>query len=186
MESQFEIEKKTSLDLRKEISKYLPFWFWFVGFTAATLFIANVYLRYTPIVFQNSAKIKILDNSNTPFKMANEGIMIVGKGKSKLGNDLQVIKSDRILEMVARELNLTTSYFLPGRILNSEQWKNCMIRVEWLDDPISVDFINLNLNLIVTNRGFKIEEFGDKELAFDKKYVINNISRRINYNYLRY
>ena len=183
MESQFEIEKKTSLDLRKEISKYLPFWFWFVGFTAATLFIANVYLRYTPIVFQNSAKIKILDNSNTPFKMANEGIMIVGKSKSKLGNDLQVIKSDRILEMVARELNLTTSYFLPGRILNSEQWKNCMIRVEWLDDPISVDFINLNLNLIVTNRGFKIEEFGDKELAFDKKYVIDNISFKIKPNF---
>ncbi len=179
MESQFETEKKASLDLRKEISKYLPFWFWFVGFTAATLFIANVYLRYTPIVFQNSAKIKILDNSNTPFKMANEGIMIVGKSKSKLGNDLQVIKSDRILEMVARELNLTTSYFLPGRILNSEQWKNCIIRVEWLDDPSSEDFINLNLNLIVTNRGFKIEEFGDKELAFDKKYVINNISFKI-------
>ena len=179
MESQFEIEKKASLDLRKEISKYLPFWFWFVGFTAATLFIANVYLRYTPIVFQNSAKIKILDNSNTPFKMANEGIMIVGKGKSKLGNDLQVIKSDRILEMVARKLNLTTSYFLPGRILNSEQWNNCIIRVEWLDDPSSVDFINLNLNLIVTNRGFKIEEFGDKELAFDKKYVIDNISFKI-------
>ena len=80
--------------------------------------------------------------------MANEGIMIVGKSKSKLGNDLQVIKSDRILEMVARELNLTTSYFLPGRILNSEQWKNCIIRIEWLDNPSSVDFINLNLNLL--------------------------------------
>ena len=183
MESQFEIEKKASIDLRKEISKYLPFWFWFVGFTAATLFIANVYLRYTPIVFQNSAKIKILDNSNTPFKMANEGIMIVGKGKSKLGNDLQVIKSDRILEMVARELNLTTSYFLPGRILNSEQWKNCIIRIEWLDNPSSVDFINLNLNILVTNKGFKIEEFGDKELAFDKKYVIDNISFKIKPNF---
>ena len=44
-------------------------------------------------------------------------------------------------------------------------------------------FINLNLNLIVTNRGFKIEEFGDKELAFDKKYVIDNISFKIKPNF---
>lgn len=182
MESQFEIEKKSNLDIRREISKYLPFWFWFVGFTAASLFIANIYLRYTPIVFQNSAKIKILDNTNSAFKMANEGLMLVGKNKSKLGNDLQVIKSDRILEMVARELNLTTSYYMPGRIINTEQWKNSIIRVEWLDDPNKMDFVDLKLNVIITKKGFKIEELGDKELYFDKKYVFNSTSFKLKPN----
>ena len=112
MENQFTTtqENKNGFDIRLEINKYLPFWFWFVGFTAATLFIANFYLRYTPTVYQNSAKIKILDNSNSPFKMSTEGIFIVGKSKAKLGNDLQIIKSDRILQVVARELNLTTTF----------------------------------------------------------------------------
>ena len=180
MENQFTTqENKNGFDIRLEINKYLPFWFWFVGFTAATLFIANFYLRYSPIVYQNSAKIKILDNSNSPFKMSTEGIFIVGKNKAKLGNDLQIIKSDRILQIVARELNLTTAYYLPGRIMNSEQWKNCPFKIEWLSTDNSLDEKSLSLNLTITKKGFKIEELGDKEMIFNKSYVINNIPFKI-------
>ena len=179
MESNFSQENKTGFDIRLEINKYLPFWFWFVGFTAATLFIANFYLRYSPPVYQNSAKIKILDNSNSPFKMSTEGIFIVGKSKAKLGNDLQIIKSDRILEVVARELNLTTSYYLPGRIINSEQWKNSPVKIEWLSPDNMLDEKSLSLNLTITKKGFKIEELGNKELVFNKRYVINNIPFKI-------
>lgn len=179
MESNFSQENKTVFDIRLEINKYLPFWFWFVGFTAATLFIANFYLRYSPPVYQNSAKIKILDNSNSPFKMSTEGIFIVGKSKAKLGNDLQIIKSDRILDVVARELNLTTSYYLPGRIMNSEQWKNSPVKIEWLSPDNIFDEKSLSLNLTITEKGFKIEELGNKEMVFNKRYLINNIPFKI-------
>ena len=180
MENQFTTkENKNGFDIRLEINKYLPFWFWFVGFTAATLFIANFYLRYSPPVYQNSAKIKILDNSNSPFKMSTEGIFIVGKSKAKLGNDLQIIKSDRILEVVARELNLTTSYYLPGRIMNSEQWKNSPVKIEWLSPGNILDEKSLSLNLTITKKGFKIEELGNEEMVFNKRYEINNIPFKI-------
>ena len=179
MDSNISQENKTGFDIRLEINKYLPFWFWFVGFTAATLFIANFYLRYSPPVYQNSAKIKILDNSNSPFKMSTEGIFIVGKSKAKLGNDLQIIKSDRILDVVARELNLTTSYYLPGRIMNSEQWKNSPVKIEWLSPDNIFDEKSLSLNLTITEKGFKIEELGNKEMVFNKRYLINNIPFQI-------
>jgi capsular exopolysaccharide synthesis family protein len=180
MENQFTTqENKNGFDIRLEFNKYLPFWFWFVGFTATTLFIAHFYLRYSPPVYQNSAKIKILDNSNSPFKMSTEGIFIVGKNKAKLGNDLQIIKSDRILKTVARELNLTTAYYLPGRIMNSEQWKNCPVRIEWLSTDNMIEEKSLSLNLTITKKGFKIEELGNKEMIFDKKYVINNTPFKI-------
>jgi capsular exopolysaccharide synthesis family protein len=183
MENQFTTqENKDGFDIRLEINKYLPFWFWFVGFTAATLFIAHFYLRYSPPVYQNSAKIKILDNSNSPFKMSTEGIFIVGKNKAKLGNDLQIIKSNRILKTVAKELNLTTSYYLPGRIMNSEQWKNCPVKIEWLSTDDMLEEKSLSLNLTITKKGFKIEELGNKEMIFDKKYVINNTPFKIKSN----
>jgi capsular exopolysaccharide synthesis family protein len=183
MENQFTTEENVKgFDIRQEINKYLPFWFWFVGFTAATLFIAHFYLRYSPPVYQNSAKIKILDNSNSPFKMSTEGIFIVGKSKAKLGNDLQIIKSERILGTVARELNLTTAYFLPGRIMNSEQWKNSPVKIEWLVPANSIEEKSLSLNLTITKKGFKIEELGNKEMIFDKKYVINNTPFKIKLN----
>jgi Mrp family chromosome partitioning ATPase len=179
MESNLSQENKTGFNILLEINKYLPFWFWFVGFTAASFFIANFYLRYSPPVYQNSAKIKILDNSNSPFKLSTEGIFLVGKNKAKLGNDLQIIKSDRILKTVARELNLTTAYYLPGRILNSEQWKICPVKIEWLSPDKIFDEKSLSLNLTITKKGFKIEELGNKEMIFDKKYVINNTSFKI-------
>ncbi|NBU81807.1 MAG: polysaccharide biosynthesis tyrosine autokinase, partial [Flavobacteriaceae bacterium] len=183
MENEFTTqENKNGFDIRLEINKYLPFWFWFVGFTAASLFIAHFYLRYSPPVFQNSAKIKILDNSNSPFKMSTEGIFIVGKSKAKLGNDLQIIKSDRILRAVARELNLTTAYYLPGRIMNSEQWKNCPVKIEWLTTDNFLAEKSVSLNLTITKKGFKIEELGNKEMIFDKRYVINNIPFKIKSN----
>lgn len=183
MENQFTTqENKNGFDIRLEINKYLPFWFWFVGITAASLFIAHFYLRYSPPVFENSAKIKILDNSNSPFKMSTEGIFIVGKSKAKLGNDLQIIKSDRILRIVAKELNLTTSYYLPGRIMNSEQWKNSSIKIEWLVPANTIEEKSVSLNLTMTKKGFKIEELGNKEMIFDKRYVINNIPFKIKSN----
>ena len=183
MENQFTTEEnKNGFDIRLEINKYLPFWFWFVGFSAATLFIAHFYIRYSPPVYQNSAKIKILDNSNSPFKMSTEGIFIVGKSKAKLGNDLQIIKSDRILRIVARELNLTTAYYLPGRIMNSEQWKNCPVKIEWLSAANMLEEKSFSVNLTITKKGFKIEELGNKEMIFDKKYVINNTPFKIKSN----
>lgn len=179
MESNFTEESNPPFDIRLEINKYLPFWFWFVGFTAASLFIAYFYLRYSPIVYQNSAKIKILDNSSSPFKMSTEGIFIVGKNRAKLGNDLQTIKSDRILRTVAQELNLTTSYYLPGRIMNKELWKNCPVKIEWLSPDGMLDEKSLSLNLTITRKGFKIEELGNKEMELNKRYAINNIPFKI-------
>ena len=101
MESNLSQENKTGFDIRLEINKYLPFWFWFVGFTAASFFIANFYLRYSPPVYQNSAKIKILDNSNSPLQLSTQGILFAGKNKAKLGKDLEILKSNRILKAVA-------------------------------------------------------------------------------------
>ncbi len=183
MESNLFQENKNRFDIRVEINKYLPFWFWFVGFTAAALFIANFYLRYSPPIYQNSAKIKILDNSNSPLQLSTEGIFFAGKNKAKLGNDLEILKSDRILKLVARELNLTTSYYSPGRILNSELWPIVPIKIEWLNTDDKFDEKSLSLNLTTTKKGFKIEELGNREMIFDKKYVIKNMSFKIKSNY---
>jgi len=183
MESNLFQENKNRFDIRIEINKYLPFWFWFVGFTAAALFIANFYLRYSPPVYQNSAKIKILDNSNSPLQLSTEGIFFAGKNKAKLGNDLEILKSDRILKAVARKLNLTTSYYSPGRILNSELWNIIPLEIEWLSSDDMFEEKSLSLNLTITKKGFKIEELGNKEMIFDKKYVINNTSFKIKSKY---
>lgn len=172
-------DNKKTIDIRNEINKYLPFWFWFVGFTSLTLLLAHFYLRYTPPTFETSAKMKILDNSGSPFKMSSDGIFIVGKSKSKLDNDLEIIKSDRILEVVANELNMSTTYFLPGRVIDTELWKNSPIEIEWLSPADSQDELAAKLTIIITKKRFKIEEISSKELYFNKTYYIGKIPFRV-------
>jgi capsular exopolysaccharide synthesis family protein len=172
-------ESKRAIDIRNEIIKYLPFWFWFVGFTILTLLVANFYLRYTPPTYETSAKIKILDNSGSPFKMSSDGIFIVGKSKSKLDNDLEIIKSDRILEVVAKDLNMSTTYYLPGRVIDTELWKNSPIEIEWLSTEKTQSELTAKLTVSFTKKGFKIEEISNKELFFNKTYFLGKIPFRI-------
>jgi uncharacterized protein involved in exopolysaccharide biosynthesis len=172
-------ESKKAIDIRNEINKYLPFWFWFVGFTILTLLLAHFYLRYTPPTFETSAKIKILDNSGSPFKMSSDGIFIVGKTKSKLDNDLEIIKSDRILEVVANDLNMSTTYYLPGRVIDSELWKNSPIEIEWLNPENTQSELTAKLTVTFTKKGFKIEEISNKEMSYNKTYFLGKIPFRI-------
>lgn len=172
-------ETKSAIDIRKEFNKYLPFWFWFVGFTSLTLLLAHFYLRYTPPTYETSAKIKILDNSGSPFKMSSDGIFIVGKSKSKLDNDLEIIKSDRILEVVATELNMSTTYYLPGRVIDSELWKTSPIEIIWQNPQDSQDDFTTKLTVTITKTGFKIEEISNNELSFNKTYFIGKIPFKI-------
>jgi hypothetical protein len=45
-----------------------------------------------------------------------------------------------------------------------------------------LDEKSLSLNLTITKKGFKIEELGNKEMIFDKNYVINNTPFKIKSN----
>ena len=58
-------EKNKGIDIRNEIYKYIPFWFWFVGFTIISIFVTYLYLRYTPNTYETVAKVKLIDNNNS-------------------------------------------------------------------------------------------------------------------------
>ena len=109
--SEFE---ENSVDWMLEVSKYLRYWYWFVLSAVVFMLGANVYLRYTPNSYQSAAKIKILDNSTNSFKMPSDAISLFAKSKLNLENEVEVIKSHRIMQMVVQKLNLTTAYTQTG------------------------------------------------------------------------
>ena len=63
--------------------------------------------------------------------------------------------------------------------MNSEQWKNSPVKIEWLSPDNILDEKSLSLNLTITKKGFKIDELGNNEMAFNKRYEINNIPFKI-------
>jgi len=176
MENNFTTPEATgSLDLRAEILKYFPFWFWFLGFVTVSLLLANVYLRYTPNAYEAVAKIKILDNSNSSFRLPSDGVSIFGRSKLNVKNELENLKSYRILGAVVSELDLMNTYYSPGRFLKTELWKVSPVTVEWFGSEESINDYSTSFTLTVTSTGFQIEEFGNKPMSFNQRYASGNL-----------
>lgn len=144
-----------TFDLLQEIGKYLNYWYWFILSVMVFVVGANVYLRYTPNNYQTLAKIKILDNSTNSFKMPTDGISLFAKSKLNLENEVEVIKSHRIMQMVVQKLNLTTNYFQTGLVKSSELWEDRPFTIEWMGETEGIVATQTAQLLIkIKNKGF--------------------------------
>lgn len=172
----FSQEHSKPLDLRNEVLKYLPFWFWFVGFIIVALLVANIYLRYTPNTYETTAKIKILDNSNSSFRMPSDGISIFARSKTNISNELEVLKSYRILGIVVEELDLMNSYYVPGRFIKTEVWETSPLKIVWHGDPDKIKNLSTNFTITIAKNGYEIEELSHRLMYYNKQYSYGDVS----------
>lgn len=181
MENQFEtIEPQEKVNIINELNKYVVYWKWFVVSVFIFLFGAYTYLRYTPNVYNSSAKIKILDNSTSSFKMPTDGISLFGRSKINLENEVEVIKSLRLLSGVVKELNLTTSYATIGYITESESWGNHPFKVEWLLPKDSLSTKSVSFTITMKDNGFVIYEGNDTSVKkFNEAFLVDGIPCKI-------
>jgi capsular exopolysaccharide synthesis family protein len=168
-------EKNKSLDIRNEIYKYIPFWFWFVGFTMVSVFVTYLYLRYTPNTYETVAKVKLIDNS----AQTNITVQTFSASRINYNDEIEAFTSYRIVEKVVNELNLTTSYYSPGRLVKKELWKNNPITIIWLSPSSSLESFSKSLAVTYTKNNYKIEELGEKVMDFNKIYSISGIKFKI-------
>ncbi|MDD2674361.1 MAG: polysaccharide biosynthesis tyrosine autokinase [Flavobacterium sp.] len=111
------------LDLKKELFNYLSYWKYFVICVAIGLFSAYFYLRYISPVYAIESKIKILEESNKGLKLPSELLgMMASRSGINLENELETMKSRRLIGPVVSQLNLTTSYYTVGKFKNTELW----------------------------------------------------------------
>lgn len=157
--------KKNNFNLEQEILKYISFWKWIVLSVIVALVICFFYLRYANDVYQTSAKIKILDNSNTSFKMATDNISIFGNNEISKENEIVIMKSFRIIDAVVDRLNLTTEIYGVGRIKSIELWKNAPFTVIWAKEKDSLTTKQTSFQIVLTKNGYKIKG-NDTEYKF--------------------
>jgi capsular exopolysaccharide synthesis family protein len=153
------------LNIKDEILKYLPFWYWILLGVIVSLFSAYIYLRYENNVYQTQAKIKILDNSNAAFKLPTDAVSIFGRGKVNLENEMEVIKSARIVSQVVDKLNLTTSIYSLGKIKTTELWKDMPFDVVWAEDTEKLKDMSFSFAIEITEKGYKLKDT-DTEYKF--------------------
>ncbi len=101
-------EKQT--DIKELIGKYLHFWPWFLASISLTVLGASLYMLYTEPVFNSSAKVKIIDNKETP-EFSLDVNKLFSKSTINLENEIALFKSYRLLKQVVEKLNLNISYY---------------------------------------------------------------------------
>lgn len=105
-------------NLKQELRKYLRYWPWFVLTLIITLISAYIYIRYAPRIYQTSAKIKVLDESDG--LALPTAAFIFKRSNINLANEIEVLNSYIILEDVAKELKLNTSFYEEGTIQTAQ------------------------------------------------------------------
>lgn len=150
------------ISIKDEVLKYLPYWYWILLGVVVSVFLAFIYLRYENNVYQTDAKIKILDNSNAAFKLPTDAVSIFGRGKVNLENEMEVMKSTRIVSQVVDKLNLTTSVYRLGKFKTTELWSDKPFDVIWAEDIETVNTKTFTFTVEITDNGYKLKDSGEE------------------------
>lgn len=124
--------------IREHVDAYLRKWPWFLATMFIALFIALMYLRYTPPTYNATATILI---KNQGSKSASELGAFKDLGLVDMMNIVDfenekiVLSSKSLSERVVDELNLTVSYFVEGKILDSEVYNYKPFKVKVTSQP---------------------------------------------------
>lgn len=141
-------EDEEQFDIKKALSRYVRYWPWFLAAIFISITIGYFYLRYAPVVFESVAKIKILDDSKQLNISADPLSLLNGGSKINMDNEIEVLKSYRILSEVVNELDLDVSYAVVGKLKTTAIWDAPFIvskafTKDSLKDPLSFT-VNVN------------------------------------------
>ena len=114
----FIIEEDSSFDLKQELFRYLRFWPWFIIGLIACLIGSYFYLRYAPRIYQTNAKVKILDEGKG--LEIPSSTFVFRRSNINLENEIEILRSYRILEQVVVDQNLTSVFYRIGNVKTAE------------------------------------------------------------------
>lgn len=176
MINEFENSKKETFDLisaLEELQKILQRNFKSIIISSCIiLFMILVYLLYTPKQFNTFAKIKILEENETSAFILEDMMNIDGAFRNEqiLENEIEILKSKKILELVIEELKLNHFYTENNFIKNINLNYNQIPFISNISSNNEKTFI-ITVN---TEEKFTIKNNNDKTVTrmFGEKFVL--------------
>lgn len=131
MESQPAV-KKTKLNLKKEIFKYLRYWYWILLSVVLFYVGAKIYLRYTTPQYLSKTTLQF-PQSKTKGGVPLTDLTTLGNGlggDSELQGEATAILSKPILAKVVGQLKLNTSFYGVGAIKEIELYTSSPLQAD--------------------------------------------------------
>ncbi|CAM4415426.1 GumC family protein [Zobellia nedashkovskayae] len=122
-----------TLNFKEILNTYTAQIKWFVLSVIIAFIIAFIYIRYATPKFAVQTQIQILEDKTTGSELdVFQDLNLLGGGKNKVEDELQLISSRSNFIRVVKELNLNTKILVQGNIKEKELYRN---------PPININFI---------------------------------------------
>jgi tyrosine-protein kinase Etk/Wzc len=175
-------EKHNNFDFLEQFFIYLRYWHYFLISVVVSFFVVKYYLNHTVSVYESKAKVKIIDDSKNSIVLPSTAALF-GRTKVNLDNEIEVLKSYRLLEQVCKSLNLNSQYYNIGYLNNVEIWKNRPFTIDWLNTSVEMDDKSISFEIEIVNEGYKVlnssSTSSSKVHAFNSIQTINNIPYKL-------
>lgn len=169
-------EKANSFNIIEEFFKYFRYWYYFIISVLICFFAVKYYLNHTIPIYESQTNVKIIDDSKNSFNLPTAGLSLFSRSKVNLDNQVEVLKSYKLLEQVVKSLNLDTQYYKVNYFNNLELWKNRPFNVEWLGNSVEIENKSAAIEIQLEKKGYKISEVnGSDKDEFVPYNAVRNI-----------
>jgi uncharacterized protein involved in exopolysaccharide biosynthesis len=134
MEDQFQVHKSDpGLTIKDLLYKYIRFLPLFIISLALGLLVAYVYLRYTTPVYNSTGALIVKEDKSGGGAGASGDRfqqMFVMDNSINVKNEVEILKSRPLMKRVVYDLNLNLTYYVIGKIKESNIYSSCPFKVE--------------------------------------------------------
>jgi capsular exopolysaccharide synthesis family protein len=177
------IDKGGSFNIIEEFFKYFRYWYYFLISVTVCFFAVKYYLNHTIPIYESQTNVKIIDDSKNSFSLPSAGLSLFSRSKVNLDNQIEVLKSYKLLEQVTKSLDLNTKYYKVGYFNDLELWKSRPFDVEWLSSSLTMERRTVSIEIELEKDKYKILEVNgtDKNefVPYDVAHNINGIPFKI-------
>jgi tyrosine-protein kinase Etk/Wzc len=169
----------SNLSVKDLFFKYVRFLPVFLLCLALTLFGAWIYLRYATPIYRSSGSLRIKNEKQTASDDEKLNQLALNTGTQNIQNEIEVLKSQPLMERVVNALNLQISYKAIGKIKSPDIYKQgpFLLEVFELSDstkPFTLDVKFLNDTLFKINDEKENFKFGE---LFKNKFGVFRLNR---------
>ncbi|MDH2207900.1 polysaccharide biosynthesis tyrosine autokinase [Empedobacter sp. GD03644] len=167
VEDQYFDESEETINIRQILEQYLYYWKWFVFGVIISLTLAFLYVKYTQKQYQVSAKILLNEKESATGELAGlmDQAMLGGGsgGSAEVGDQIDVLKSRRLLTKVIQKNNFNIQYFSIGRVAE--------IQLQQEKSPVKFILLNENdkTNESLDNNSFIVSILSNTKFKLENK-----------------
>ncbi len=124
-----------SIEFRNQIVRYISFWPYLLLLIISFIFVAFLYLRYTPATKNSSTIIEILDESQNSEMALPTELTVFNRSMINLENEINRLNSYNLNSIVVKEINSNILFYKIGRLKSEQKHSE-----SWYDD-YELDFL---------------------------------------------